>query len=62
LVEAGFKAGAIAAGLTFFAVAMLLFPRRLRQNDGAFLAFIHKTGKGRRWLKHLSVTRNSVGL
>jgi hypothetical protein len=36
------------ADVAFFFVAMLLFPpRRLRQNDGLCLAFIHKTGKSR---------------
>jgi hypothetical protein len=47
LLEAGFKAGAIAAGLTFFAVAMLLFPRAACDKmTGECLAFIHRTGKG----------------
>src|SRR5450755_4021270 len=47
LLDAGFKAGAIAAGLTFFAVAMLLFPRAACDKmTGECLAFIHRTGKG----------------
>src|SRR5665213_1394394 len=55
LVEAGFTAGAMAAGLIFFAVAMLLFPRAACDKmTGECLAFIHRSGKGVGALNHRS--------
>jgi hypothetical protein len=47
--------------VAFFFVAMLLFPpRRLRQNDGRCLAFIHKTGKSECNLKRAAAMHFSV--
>jgi hypothetical protein len=61
LLDAGFKAGAIAAGLTFFAVAMLLFPRAACDKmTGECLAFIHRTGKGREKMNYGSATQKLV--
>src|SRR6185369_12902454 len=48
LLAAGFATFAGAGAMTFFDVAMLLFPRAACDKmTGECLAFIHRTGKGR---------------